>query len=402
MRLGLGLGRHRPRGGPLTPPPPPPPPSPSGPTGFVLNDSGNPAVKAMLARVVSGAGRGRIVFKGDSTTAGAGGGDPASPVQLAGARARRTSAVLASLLSAKGCPTLDNAIVGDQGCAGYVSLPAYDPRVAYAGQAWQPDGGQTFAGGNYLYASGGALLFTPTTAIDTVEIVVYRLPSTFTVLIDGQPPLLTTSAGGSVAGNVVSVDAAANGFVRIRAEVPASAICTVRIESSGGILRSIAAHARALPAIDILNHASNGAASAQQGATGSGAWFGREALAFDAPDLTIVNLGLNDIAPGVAIAAYTANLQAIITHAKMSGDVLLVFPHPSGGAFATDAAAYRDAAASLAVGNGVAFLSLFDYFGGVFTPALQARMADGLVHGNADFYAEVAETYRRCIAAMGA
>ena len=111
---------------------------------------------------------------------------------------------------------------------------------------------------------------------------------------------------------------------------------------------------------------------------------------------------MNDIGGQIGTAGYGTSLDRGITKAKLSGDVLLVFPHPAGGQFTNNVTAYRDVAASLAATRGVAFLSLFDYFGGVFTPALQALMADGLVHGKAEFYAEVGQVYRRCIQAMSA
>lgn len=67
IALGLGIGRRRKLGTAV-------PLFPSPPNGFALNGSANVALKAMLARVRGGQGRGRIVFKGDSTTAGAGSG----------------------------------------------------------------------------------------------------------------------------------------------------------------------------------------------------------------------------------------------------------------------------------------------------------------------------------------
>lgn len=397
-RLGLGSSRRR-RVSPASPAILAPP------VGFSLNGSTNARLKAMLARVRSGAGRGRIVWKGDSTTVGAGAGDDVTTAHLNGARANRTSAVLARLLTEAGYPALDGAVVGDGGVTGLTPLPLYDPRVALAGaRPWTFQGGQNWAGGNIIVPDTGTFDFTPGVVVDTFEVVIYRaVQPALTFLIDGAPPAaLFATAGASAAGNVVTVGDTAGGFVRVVAKAAGPGAHGLRMTAAagGGAVRSIMAYDASVAAIHMLNHASNGAVSGEQAASGGG-WSGLEALGFDAPDLVIVNLGLNDIATGVPAATYAVHLQSMIGNARASGDVLLVFPHPAGGPFA-NAAAHRDAAAALAANAGVAFLSLFDHFGGTFTPALQARMADGLVHGNAGFYAEVADLYRRCVLAMAA
>lgn len=396
-RLGLGMGRRRGLiGAPV-------PPVSVVPVGFAANGAANTALKAMLARVAAGTGRGRIVFKGDSTSAGAGGGDPASPQQLGGAWANRTSAVLAARLTATGYPALDGAIVGDNGAKDYVPLPSYDGRIALgATSPWVMSGGQAVAGGHYFYSpgGGGTVDFTPTVAVDRFEVVVFNVGGSYGFRIDGAPPSSVTAVGATVSGGLVAPPNTGAGLTRITVTAASIGTHTLRVTSGAeGVMRSLRAWSSGVAAIDILNHASNGATSGDQATVGNG-WSNMDSLGFDAPDLTIVNLGLNDIGNQVGVAAYRANLEAIVTTARLSGDVLLVFPHPAGSQFAVNATAYRDAAADIAATRGVAFLSLFDHFGGVFTPALQARMADGLVHGDAAFYAEIGELYRRCIAVM--
>lgn len=408
LGLGLGVGRRRPSPtGPLPPV--------AGPVGYAGNGSANARLRAMLARVRGGTGRGRIVFKGDSTTAGAGGGTGADANRLANARPNRVSASLASLLSAAGTPALDNGVVGDNGMGrgSGVPLPAYDPRVSLGAPAWGVVSDNSYAGGALLSpTSGSVLTFAPTTEVDTFEVVLYNNTAyAVAFAIDGTATSALTLAGSSggggatVSGNRVTIPGDVGGFTRVRVAAPAAGprvLGMAPAAGSGGVVRSVMAYRDPLPAIDILNHAANGAKVADQSASDANLWRNNDALAFDAPDLTIVNLGLNDISEATPLAAYSAGLQAIIARARLSGDVLMVFPHPAGAQFAVNAALYRDAAAARAASEGVAFLSLFDRFGGAFTPALQARMADGLVHGDAGFYAEVADLYRQCIAAMAA
>lgn len=407
-RLGTGVGRRRGLRAPASAP------APASPVGFAPNGSTNPKLRAMLARVRAGTGRGRIVFKGDSTTAGAGGGTAADANRCTNARPNRTSAVLASLLSASGTPALDNGVVGDSGMGrdGGVGLAPYDPRVSMGNPPWTVVRDQRFAGGALLQpASGGIWTFAPTTPVGAFEVVLYNNAAYgMAFAIDGSTAVtiaLAGSPGGgaSVSGNTVTVSGNTGGFTRVIVSAPspgARVLGMAPASGSGGVVRSVMAYDPGASAIDILNHASNGGKVGDQGATDANRWRGGDALRFDAPDLTIVNLGLNDIAETTGTAAYADGLRAILAQARASGDALLVFPHPAGGRFAVDAVAYRDAAAALAAAEGVAFLSLFDHYGGAFTPALQARMADGLVHGDAGFYAEVADLYRRCVAAMAA
>lgn len=397
LGLGLGLGRTRARG--VTVPLPP-----SAPVGFARNGSTNAALAAMLARVAGGTGRGTIVVKGDSTSAGAGAGGRGDVVtQLTGARPGRVSATLAAALSAHGIPTLDHAFVGDNGCGQFgVGLPAYDPRVAYPGTAWDPAGGQGFSGGNFLNPGPDprVLDFTlPTVSHFVVDC--YNVGGRIGFAVDGALATGVTAAGATVSGNTVLMPATNSGFTRVIVPAGTSATHRLGMAGNGGnpLVRSARGYDVAVPAVDVINHASSGATSTEQAASGN-RWGNNDALGFDAPDLTIVNLGLNDTGMQVPVTSYIAALAAIVARARVSGDVLLVFPHPAGGQFATNVTAYRDAAAAFAADQRVAFVSLFDHFGGAFTPALQARMADGLVHGDAGFYAEVGEVYRRCMMAM--
>lgn len=405
--FGTGSGRHR-IGGRTSAPVAPPAPSPfAPPAGFALNGSTNVALKAMVARVKRGAGRGLIVWKGDSTTVGQGGGTTADGYGLTNARPNRPPAVLASLLSAAGVATLDNAMVGDNGMtiAGGFALAGYDARFAAGNGNFA--GGLDFAGGSYRSPGTGPDSFTPDGPVDRFEVVIFNSNGyTLTFLIDGAAPEAITVAGATgspaatVSGDTVNVATPGSGFTRLIITAAATHTLSWRANAMNlGAIRSVTGYASGDRAIDQLVHASLGASAAQQAASGN-AWQNLDALGFDAPDLTIINLGLNDMNNAVSAASYQASLQALVAKGKASGDVLLAFPHPAAAPYNTNVAALRSAAADVAAASGVAFISLFDHFGGSFTPALQARMFDGAVHGNAGFCAEVAIVYRDCIRAM--
>jgi hypothetical protein len=395
--FGFGIGMRRAAGGAVVAVP--------NPVGFALNGSSNAALKAMVARVRAGTGRGRIVWKGDSTTVGQGSGTGA-PYYLAGARANRVPAVFAALLSTAGTPTLDNAMVGDNGMNQASGFPfvSYDPRFVIGSPVGSFAPFQALPGGSYYTPNTGICSFTPTTSVNTFEVVFYNLGAhILTFLIDGAPPQsividkFTGSPSATASGNTVVIS---NGTGFSRAIITASTSgphtlsCASNTATGAGI-RSILGYASETRAIDILVHASLGAAAADQAHISTEGWTNNGALAFDAPDLTIINCGLNDMAGNVSTAAYAASVQTIITTARSTGDVLLMFPHRCIAPLNNNVANYLIAAAALAVSNACAFMSLDQYFGGVVDP----RLVDG-GHGNAAFYAEVGDAVKRCVAVM--
>ncbi len=379
--------------------------------GFAGNGAANATVKAMLARVANGTGRGRIVWKGDSTTAGQGGGTTADSFRLTNARPNRVSAVFAALMSSAGYPTLDNAMVGDHNLAAStgVALAAYDPRFVSGDGNFQAQ--QDFAGGAFRNPGTIADSFTPNVAVDRFEVVIYNSNSyTLTFLIDGAAPASIALAGSTgspaaiVTGNTVSVATPGTGYTRLVIAAATAAPHSLSWTANGinlAAIRSVMGYASTTRAIDQLVHAALGARADQQSKDNSGGnlWGGLDALVFDAPDLTIINCGLNEMAQGASVATYQAALQAMVTRAKTSGDALLVFPYPAATPYNNGVAAFKAAAAGVASGSGISFMSLYDYYGGVVDTA---RFSDAVVHGNAAFYGEVAAVLKRAVMAMAA
>ena len=380
------------------------------PNGFANNGALNTALRAMITGVRAGTRRGRIVWKGDSTIVGQGAGTGA-PYFLGGAQTNRVPAALAALLSAAGIPTLDNAMVADNGmlqAGGSYPLATYDPRFVDGGNGAAFQIAQDFAGGGYRATGTGADSFTPTVAVNRFEVVIFNSNSfNLTFLIDGAVPSSVTISGSSgspaatAAGNVVTVASPGNGVTRIIVAAATTAVHTLswRSNNFNGALRSVMGFASGTPAIDQLVHASLGARADQQGKdlSGSNIWGGLDQLGFDAPDLTIIDCGLNEMGQGSSVATYQAALQAMVTRGKVSGDVLLVFPYPAAAPYNTNVASYLAAAASVASSSGVSFMSLYDYYSGIVDTS---RFSDALVHGKAIFYAEVAGVLKQAITAM--
>lgn len=363
-------------------------------TGFALNGSTNPALKTMLSRVAAGTGRGKIVVMGDSTDVGVGAGTGSS--FTIGARPYRMPATLAASLSSAGVAALDRGFAGDAGMSATSSgtLTTYDPRVTYSTSV-TANGGENFPGGAYLNGDngGGNLSFVETG--DTFVITYIASNSgTIAVTIDGAAP---TSGPASI------TPGAAGGFVRyvVRAASAGQHTLTLTNGAAAPALVGVRAYTSTTSALDMIVLAAAGATTANQAAIEpTSHWYNRDALAFEAPDLTIIGPYFNDPNNSVPLQTTINNLQAIVTTAKVSGDVLLLSKYPAGGNYGANQSAANSAIKTLASSNGVACMSLFEYFGSAFTPALAARMADGIVHAKAELYAEEGDVLRRCIQAM--
>ena len=388
-------------GGGGTPPSPAPPP-----TGFALNGSTNPALRAMLARVAASTGSGVIVEKGDSLTAGVGAGVTVDgqtgnyAQMVSGARPYRPGAVVAGLMTAAGLPCLDAGFTGDQNVAsGGLAIPAYDGRFAFAGAGWTFNIDQTASGGGSLDGQAGSILdFAPGVSVTTFEAIAYNIGGSFAVTVDGAAAAGITAPGATVSGNVVTLPGG-SGFTRVRWPVTAGTH-TARITVGGRtLLRSVCAWAD--NGIRLYNHSAGNARTGEQAAKGNG-WLGGDALLFDAPDLTMIELGINDAGAGVPVATYQADLQRIIADAKVSGDVLVLWANafnPANIATATQDS-FRDACAATAAAAGVAFGDIRAALGDWASTA--ARSADTAGHPNRGYHADIGAYRWACIQAMAA
>ncbi|WP_375391717.1 GDSL-type esterase/lipase family protein [uncultured Sphingomonas sp.] len=397
--FGAENAARRRRGGPTLPALPLP-------IGSALNGSANTALKAALARVTNGAGRAKFYIAGDSVSFGQGAGTTADAFRLTGARANRWPAALAAELTGIGYPALDNAFVGDGAIGtvtgGAVDFSAYDPRVSHG--TWSATADQRFAGGSCWVNQAGSIMRLTAAGVDTFEIVYLNFATaTFGTDVDGANPVSGPASGA------ISTNGGAFGFTRITLTgASASGSHYGEFGATGGTgasaiaLASMTAYASAAKAIDIKVGAACGATSAQLATTNhdGGHWSDLDYLAFEAPDLTIILCGINDMNAAVGASAFAANLHTIIARAKLSGDVLLCFPYAVQSIPDATYQAYNAAAKAQAVSDGVAFMSFYEYFG-AYTSALGARTADG-THPLAAMAAEIGRVARRCIQAMAA
>lgn len=273
-----------------------------------------------VANVRTGAGRGKLLFIGDSTTMGAGAGTGGASY-LNAAFPRSLPARVASILNDTFVPAQLQSIWGSQAANTYVTYSTYDTRTVF-GTGWAMSGGGTLGANFIRFTSGGGVAtfaFTPTAICDGVTIYYYQATGqgSFTVNVDGGASLGTTSTAGSTLYTSVShTFAAGTHTININAQNNGSLFI-------GGIVPSLST----TPAIDVISGAWYGSVA---GTFASGGLFGPlTAMRAIAPDCTLINLTINDSNGGTDLGSYRARLATIIEAAQESGDVLLMAGPPS-------------------------------------------------------------------------
>lgn len=313
----------------------------------------------------------KIAPTGDSTTRGTrpGGGTAAYqtgwPVQFA------------QLLASGGY----NANWSNVMATGGTALPTTaDSRVTSSG-GWIAN--TSTAGGLFFRStSAGTLTITPPEAFDRYEVVFGRT---------GQAGAATVNIdGGSTAYTY------ANG--------------TAAMVSSGELTTTLGTHAINIPwvsgtaykhsvkwwnsalgrRIDVLNFGWASSEAVNNWAFGTSAWSPRNALNFFAPDLIILNLGLNDVDNGATTSAqFGTALQALIDAWSPTSDIVLCTFTPADTTW--ESIARQDewiaVARSIAASNGV---PLLDHYARRGSYAADTSLYSDNVHGSLTGYAEMA------------
>lgn len=292
-----------------------------------LNNANLRKFRAALARVRAGTGRGSIVFVGDSTTAGAGAGSGGAG-NYNGAWAKTYPRAVAARLATV-FPTSDQSFLMDQGVANQsIAYPAYDPRVTMGANWSQTSSG--LAGNMFRFTAGAVnnLTFTPTGQFDTIVLYSIRAAGqgSFNVTLDAGTAVGTINGNTNPSITLVTTYTVAKGTHTIN---------IVPVNDGPLNIVGIKTYDSTIPAIDIIQAGLHGATS---GGTSSSQnpWSGVPLLGTLAPSLTVLCLTINDSNAGTALATYTTNMQAIITAAAASGDVVLMVGAPSNTTAATD------------------------------------------------------------------
>ncbi|TCP65680.1 SGNH/GDSL hydrolase family protein [Sphingomonas sp. PP-CE-1G-424] len=311
----------------------------------------------------------KMAIVGDSKSFGAGAGTGAKFTINAFGSSRPSR--LAALLGQQGLATRTNSWFGAGGMATLADVLAYDPRRT-GFSAWS--GGSVSLGGAAL-ATGNTNPgnFQPSVAVDRASIFFVQTPS------QGQ---FTVSKGSET----FTLNAANATNAIIRSEITfttkdASPIVITR--TAGGFVNIVGMIAwdSATPGIEVSNFSVYGVVSGYQ-ADVSNPWSPLNALGYYAPDLTIINLWTNNLNTSVPLATSVADVQAIITRAKLTGDCILEWPSIAGTApaYGSDAvrAQWRASLVTLASTNGCAFVDDEALLGGRAGAVANGATADGV------------------------
>lgn len=287
---------------------------------FSSNTSLLPQWQASKALQVAGIRNAKILFLGDSTTAGWGSQNSSAHVNDA---ALGTIAQLSALLPGASWQSQfcdQNTL---SGAAGTIPINVFDARVTLGSfvQTLYAGGVAASVGGSLLTCSSGttAYTFTPTTNVDTFDFY-YATDPTF-----GHLSYQVDS------GAVVDIDCSpAQSVTKVTISAGSVGAHTLKIARVSGSVQFVGtiAYTAAVKEITIINGGWSGSTAANWNVI-NGAWDPLLFIPQLAPDLTIIDLTINDWVAATLPATYRASMQALMAVAARTGDVLLLSGVPS-------------------------------------------------------------------------
>lgn len=324
--------------------------------------------------------RPKVLFIGDSKTIGAGVGTTDGSTFTVGAAALSLTKLIADNLAARGFPCSREALIPVNGLASIAALKSYDARLG-ALTNWIISSGTFISlGGNCLQLQTpnvDALAFSPGGTVDSVEILYIRGATVGEFTVDDGGAVLATINGAGANALVRSARIALSS----RGSGKTINVKRTVTNTNSIYIVGVIAYDNTIGAIEIVNAGRFGSKTADWNVT-TNPWSPIGAIGAYAPKLTFINLGANDLANAVTPATGSTNLQAIITAAKASGDVVLLIPamgaRPAWGDGAAQAA-WRTMLLNLAQANNCAVLDLNAIWGGYVGDS--SKFADG-IHEN--------------------
>lgn len=357
-----------------------------GAAGSLVASTQLPTWRKALGRVRTKAGVAKVAFVGDSTFVG----EWSNGSQFSNSRVLSPHNQLAAQFVAAGVPAITDSFFGDQNL-GAVNYQSSDPRVVL-GSSWtistifQPLGKGSFTAST----TTNALAFTPVSSFDTIDIYWGRSATggSFTVNVDGGATLQTINTIGAAAQMKTTITGVTAGTHTINIQ-----------QSAGGSVYVLGAAVRTSTAPSVEMYGCGAASGVAEDYGSTGALFNLASLANIAPDLTLVNLTINDIInQGFPIATYTADIQLIITQAKLSGDCLLMIGNPTSSANFTNGKQlpYYNAVYALAATNGLAVVDISMRWGS-YAKANALGLYGDTIHPNGLGYSDIAAALRKVL-----
>jgi lysophospholipase L1-like esterase len=331
-----------------------------------------PIWDAALEGARAGWGSARLLMLGDSTTFGYGARGGKGYLRNLGVPAH-----LAALLTASsGVGAQANGWMG-------LSLPEGDPRVVL-GEGWTAGRTPASLGGCCIRATleGGVLSFAPGVPVDTFSVYYIANPANGTILLD-------------IDGEGGQREATSDGYVvsvaTVRAPVGLHTLnVTASVLASGIFIVGCDAHDSGVDRISVIGAGWHGAVAAQV-ADAREYFSSANALRGVKPDLTTVNVGINDWHNAVPLEEFAASLQACVDAARWCGDVAMFTPTPTRSTEVPESRQrdYVERIARVCESNDIPLIDLFSRFGSWEAADARGLMNDP-VHPNAAGYAEAA------------
>lgn len=340
--------------------------------------SGMPLWSAAVNAMKAGMRNAKIVCWGDSTTKGTGALGSGSPTN---ARSHSYPFKLAGLLGAAGIASKASSVHGMNGETTSTLYAAYNPEASFDTPADWTQVAQTWGGLAFrTNINSSKMHWTPTGQVDTFEIYVAKLATggTMNVSFDSSgTPTETFGTGGTPSDLIKKTYSVALGTH------------TIDFHKSGGsecIVMHCIAYNSAVKNVLILNGGQGGATAAQMSQSTVGYSHIQTVTAF-APDLCIINCGLNDFA-GTSQASFEASLNLMVDTAQLSGDALLVFPNSRGNGNEPSFVTYFQ---NVAAAQNVPFINIQNVLGSLAVANAAGDMSGDSLHPSEQGYTKIAQ-----------
>lgn len=282
--------------------------------------------RSVVSKVRAGTARGKVFVLGDSTSTGSGAGT-GGVGQTNNAFTKSWPIIMSGLMN-NTLPVSNKSFFNNAGAPG-ANYTAYDGRVTL-GTGWSnPSSPGSLGGAMFQFQTGapGTLSFTPVGTIDTITVWYLQQSGngTATINTDGGPSL------GTINFNSTSLVTSSTFTVP---KGPHTINIVANNDATIWVL-GVISYDSTVSAIDFINASQYGSVIGNY-SSNTNAYDPAVVLAKVAPDLTIIDLTVNDSNLKTGVSAYTTNMQTIITQALKSGDVLLIAGPPSNTTQATD------------------------------------------------------------------
>lgn len=311
-------------------------------------------LRAAIARVRSNRGSAtmKVAMVADSCFAGYDGVGVNSGYP--GGRAYSVPVQLAAILSAKGLAAQADNMFGNNNVGNAAAYTAYYPAAVLTN--WPPTVLTSVPSlGAFSFQSttlGANIAFTPVTAFDTIDVYFLQAAGngSFTVNVDGGATLATIATAGGSAYVKQTISGVTHGTHTINLTTTSATTTFVN---------AVCVRDSTIPRVEIYNMGFD-AVTAAIYATTVGSWNLRVALPVVAPDLTIIQLTINDINLNTGVSTYTAATQALISAALVSGDCVIAVGNPCGPANWNNGinVGYQNALYALALANNIPLIDI--------------------------------------------